>query len=49
VLRRILLTAWLASHSEIPFAQQFGAAYSVGTVGLAEQLLGGRFLGSDSA
>jgi Ser/Thr protein kinase RdoA (MazF antagonist) len=45
VLRRILLTAWLASHSEIPFAQQFGAAYTDGTVRLSQQLLSGIFLG----
>jgi len=44
VLRRILLSAWLASHSEIPFAQQFGAAYTAGTVELGRQLLAGRFL-----
>ena len=43
-LRRILLTAWLASHAEVPFAQQFGAAYTAGTVQLAQQLLRGRFL-----
>jgi Ser/Thr protein kinase RdoA (MazF antagonist) len=44
VLRRILLTAWLASHTEVPFAQQFGAAYTAGTVQLAQLLLHGRFL-----
>lgn len=44
VLRRILLTAWLASHAEIPFARQFGAAYTVGTVALAQQLQRGSFL-----
>jgi Ser/Thr protein kinase RdoA (MazF antagonist) len=38
VLRRILLMAWLASHAEIPFARQFGAAYTAGTVALAERL-----------
>jgi Ser/Thr protein kinase RdoA (MazF antagonist) len=45
VLRRILLTAWLASHSEVPFARQMGAAYTEGTVLLAQEYLGGRFLG----
>ena len=45
VLRRILLTAWLASHGEIPFARQFGAAYTRGTVTLAQQLLRGQLLG----
>jgi Ser/Thr protein kinase RdoA (MazF antagonist) len=44
VLRRILLTAWLASHSEVPFARQFGAAYTDGTVRLSQQLLSGQFL-----
>jgi Ser/Thr protein kinase RdoA (MazF antagonist) len=43
-LRRILLTAWLASHSEVPFARQFGAAYTDGTVRLSQQLLSGQFL-----
>jgi Ser/Thr protein kinase RdoA (MazF antagonist) len=46
VLRRILLTAWLASHSEVPFARQMGAAYTAGTVMLAQEFLGGRFLNS---
>jgi Ser/Thr protein kinase RdoA (MazF antagonist) len=44
VLRRILLMAWLASHAEIPFARQFGADYTTGTIALAEQLQHGRFL-----
>jgi Ser/Thr protein kinase RdoA (MazF antagonist) len=44
VLRRILLCAWLASHAEVPFARQFGAAYTRGAVTLAEQFLRGRFL-----
>jgi Ser/Thr protein kinase RdoA (MazF antagonist) len=44
VLRRILLMAWLASHGEIPFARQFGAAYTAGTVALAQQLQQGRCL-----
>jgi Ser/Thr protein kinase RdoA (MazF antagonist) len=44
VLRRILLMAWLASHAEIPFARQFGVAYTAGTLALADQLQGGRFL-----
>jgi Ser/Thr protein kinase RdoA (MazF antagonist) len=46
VLRRILLTAWLASHSEVPFARQMGAAYTAGTVMLAQEFLRGRFLNS---
>jgi Ser/Thr protein kinase RdoA (MazF antagonist) len=44
VLRRILLTAWLASHIEVPFARQFGVAHTHGTVRLAQELLRGRFL-----
>ncbi len=44
VLRRILLTAWLASHAEVPFARRFGAAYTEGTVTLARDLMRGRFL-----
>jgi Ser/Thr protein kinase RdoA (MazF antagonist) len=46
VLRRILLTAWLASHSEVPIARQLGAAYTSGTVCLAQEFLRGRFLSS---
>ena len=48
VLRRILLTAWLASHSEVPFARQMGAAYTEGTVRLAREFTRGRFLNSAS-
>jgi Ser/Thr protein kinase RdoA (MazF antagonist) len=44
VLRRILLCAWLASHSEVPLASQLGAAYTQGTVAMADELLRGRFL-----
>jgi Ser/Thr protein kinase RdoA (MazF antagonist) len=44
VLRRIVLTGWLGSHHEIPFAQQFGAAYTQGTLRLARELLEGAFL-----
>jgi Ser/Thr protein kinase RdoA (MazF antagonist) len=46
VLRRILLTAWLASHAEIPFARELGVSYTEGTVALAEQLTRGKFLSS---
>jgi Ser/Thr protein kinase RdoA (MazF antagonist) len=46
VLRRILLTAWLASRAELPFAQSLGAAYTAGTVQLAREFLEGRFHGS---
>jgi Ser/Thr protein kinase RdoA (MazF antagonist) len=44
VLRRILLTAWLASHSEVPLARQLGVEYTRSTVEIAQQLLDGRFL-----
>jgi Ser/Thr protein kinase RdoA (MazF antagonist) len=44
VLRRILLSAWIASHSEVPMAQQMGAGYTEGTVELAQRLLAGKFL-----
>jgi Ser/Thr protein kinase RdoA (MazF antagonist) len=49
VLRRILLTAWLASHAEVPFAREFGASFTAGTVKLADALLGGRLFGRDPA
>jgi Ser/Thr protein kinase RdoA (MazF antagonist) len=41
LLRRVLLTAWLASHAEIPFARRFGVEFTEGTVRLARQFLGG--------
>jgi Ser/Thr protein kinase RdoA (MazF antagonist) len=46
VLRRILLTAWLASHAEVPFAREVGASYTGGTVALAQKLMRGEFLSS---
>jgi Ser/Thr protein kinase RdoA (MazF antagonist) len=46
VLRRILLTAWLASHAEVPFARELGASYTEGTVALAQKLMRGEFLNS---
>jgi Ser/Thr protein kinase RdoA (MazF antagonist) len=39
MLRRMQLTAWIASHSETPTAQGLGAAYTDGTVALAESYL----------
>ncbi|MFC0269818.1 phosphotransferase enzyme family protein [Kushneria aurantia] len=39
MLRRLLLTAWLASHSETPTAQETGASYIDGTLALAERFL----------
>src|SRR5229473_652896 len=44
ILRRILLTAWLASHAEVPLAQQIGAAYTEGTVWVAREFMRGKFL-----
>jgi Ser/Thr protein kinase RdoA (MazF antagonist) len=44
ILRRILLTAWLASHAEVPFAREFGADYTRGTVRLAQRWLDGDYL-----
>jgi len=44
ILRRILLTAWLASHAEVPIACEIGRSYTAGTVVLAQELLGGKFL-----
>jgi Ser/Thr protein kinase RdoA (MazF antagonist) len=35
MLRRMLLTAWVASHSETPIARQLGENYTQGTVALA--------------
>lgn len=39
MLRRIQVTAWIASHSETPGAQALGATYTTGTVELAEKYL----------
>jgi len=43
MLRRMLLTAWIASHPETPTAQELGEGYTAGTLMLAE-----RFLGSEA-
>lgn len=42
MLRRLLLTAWIASHAETPTAQEFGSGYTDGTVALAESYLAAR-------
>jgi Ser/Thr protein kinase RdoA (MazF antagonist) len=42
MLRRMLLTAWIASHSETPTPRQLGPAYTEGTVRLARDYLAGR-------
>jgi Ser/Thr protein kinase RdoA (MazF antagonist) len=39
MLRRIQLTAWIASHGETPTAQAMGEAYTRGTVALAARYL----------
>jgi Ser/Thr protein kinase RdoA (MazF antagonist) len=39
VLRRILLTAWVASHIEVPFARSLGAGFTLGTVALAQEFI----------
>lgn len=44
IIRRILLTAWLASHREIPFAKKLGSAFTADTVRLARQYSQGTFL-----
>lgn len=42
MLRRMLLTAWVASHAETPTAQSMGVAYTAGTVALAQAFLAAR-------
>ena len=44
MLRRMQLTAWIASHSETPTAQSMGTAYTAGTIELADRYLGSDFL-----
>lgn len=39
MLRRLLLTAWLASHAETPTAQELGVGYTDGTLRLAKAYL----------
>ena len=42
--RRILLLAWIASHSEVPTAQQLGSTYTEQSLALAESYLRDCFL-----
>jgi Ser/Thr protein kinase RdoA (MazF antagonist) len=42
--RRILLLAWVASHREVPTAQELGTTYTDQSLDLAERYLGDRFL-----
>ena len=39
MLRRMLLTAWIASHAETPTALALGAGYTHGTIALADDFL----------
>jgi Ser/Thr protein kinase RdoA (MazF antagonist) len=39
MLRRMQLTAWVASHAETPTAQAMGEPYTQGTVDLADSFL----------
>jgi hypothetical protein len=39
MLRRLLLTAWIGSHSETPTAQDVIETYTDGTLVLAEEFL----------
>lgn len=39
LLRRMLLTAWVASHAETPTAQSMGVPYTHGTLALAQRYL----------
>ena len=39
LLRRILLTAWLASHAETPTGQELGGSFTEGTVKIAETFI----------
>lgn len=41
MLRRLVLTAWIASHAETPTAQALGVDYTRGTVMLARRFLAG--------
>jgi Ser/Thr protein kinase RdoA (MazF antagonist) len=41
MLRRILLLAWIASHSETPTAQEMGEAFTAETLRLCEAFLSG--------
>ncbi|MEM9139903.1 MAG: phosphotransferase [Pseudomonadota bacterium] len=42
MLRRLQLTAWIASHSETPTAQEMGTAFTDGTLEIAERYLAER-------
>lgn len=42
MLRRLLLTAWIASHAETPLAQEMGLSYTQGTLAMGEDFLSSR-------
>jgi hypothetical protein len=42
MLRRMQLTAWIASHAETPTAQAMGVPFTHGTIELAERHLAQR-------
>jgi Ser/Thr protein kinase RdoA (MazF antagonist) len=42
MLRRMLLTAWIASHAETPLAQEMGVPYTQGTLAMGEAFLARR-------
>jgi Ser/Thr protein kinase RdoA (MazF antagonist) len=42
MLRRMLLTAWMASHSDTETARRLGTEYTTGTVAMGERFLGER-------
>lgn len=42
MLRRLQLTAWIASHSETPTAQEMGSAFTQGTIDIARGFLAER-------
>jgi hypothetical protein len=41
MLRRILLTAWTASHTDTETARRLGTDYTQGTVAMGERILRG--------
>ena len=49
MLRRLQLTAWVASHSETPTAQSMGVAFTEGTVRLAREFLSRMIVGERRA
>ncbi len=46
MLRRLLLVAWIGSHTGVEIARELGAGYTAGTCDLAERYLGGALRGA---